>query len=204
MRTLQCFQFFFFFCPQKVEKTTPKSCILSAFGRVFFTAAPTAQTSPELHFRFINSFIQSSLLRSLDASFKSLWLHFNICSVHAKGLHAPRIRRETRYELFRFFIAIFHKEKKTNFYTHLYQKELKQGRLLHNTYLEPVSLNSNMLFTFNAVYPLHFIYSVFLDYFTYLQSLISNWHNWTPQLCITPQESFFFAFQLCYCTVCTM
>ena len=114
--------------------------------------------------------------------------------MHAKGLHAPRIRRETRYELFRFFIAIFHKEKKTNFYTHLYQKELKQGRLLHNTYLEPVSLNSNMLFTFNAVYPLHFIYSVFLDYFTYLQSLISNWHNWTPQLCITPQESFFLHF----------
>ena len=31
----------------------------------FFSAAPTAQNSPELHFRFINSFIQSSLLRSL-------------------------------------------------------------------------------------------------------------------------------------------
>ena len=33
-RTLQFFQkiFFFFFCPQKVEKITPKSCILSAFG----------------------------------------------------------------------------------------------------------------------------------------------------------------------------
>jgi hypothetical protein len=32
---------------------------------VFFFAAPTAQNSPELHFRFINSFIQLSLLRSL-------------------------------------------------------------------------------------------------------------------------------------------
>ena len=31
----------------------------------FFVAAPTAQNSPELHSRFINSFIQSSLLRSL-------------------------------------------------------------------------------------------------------------------------------------------
>ena len=31
----------------------------------FFSAAPTAQNSPELYFRFINSFIQSSLLRSL-------------------------------------------------------------------------------------------------------------------------------------------
>ena len=32
---------------------------------VFFSAAPTAQNSPELHFRFINSFIQPSLLESL-------------------------------------------------------------------------------------------------------------------------------------------
>ena len=54
-----------FFCPQKVEKTTPKSCILMAVGRFFFSAAPTAQNSPELNFRFINFFIQSSLLRSL-------------------------------------------------------------------------------------------------------------------------------------------
>ena len=36
-----------------------------AIGRVFFSAALTAQNSPELHFHFINSFIQSSLLRSL-------------------------------------------------------------------------------------------------------------------------------------------
>ena len=33
-----------------------------AVGRVFFSAAPTAQNSPELHFRFTNSFIQSSLI----------------------------------------------------------------------------------------------------------------------------------------------
>ena len=51
-----------FSCPKKVEKTTPKSCILMAVGRFFFSAA---QNSPELHFRFINSFIQLSLLRSL-------------------------------------------------------------------------------------------------------------------------------------------
>ena len=31
-------------------------------------AAPTAQNSPELHFRFINSFIQPSLLKSLVRS----------------------------------------------------------------------------------------------------------------------------------------
>ena len=32
----------------------------------FFSAAPTVQNSPKLHFRFINSFIQPSLLKSLD------------------------------------------------------------------------------------------------------------------------------------------
>ena len=37
-----------------------------AVGRFFFSAAPTAQNSPELHFRFINYFIQSCLLRSLQ------------------------------------------------------------------------------------------------------------------------------------------
>ena len=39
-----------------------------AVGIFFFSAASTAQNSPELHFRFINSFIQSSLLRSLEWS----------------------------------------------------------------------------------------------------------------------------------------
>jgi hypothetical protein len=34
----------------------------------FFSAAPTAQNSPELHFRFINYFIQPSLVGSLHAS----------------------------------------------------------------------------------------------------------------------------------------
>ena len=39
-----------FFCPQKVEKTTPKSCILMAVGS-FFSAAPTAQNSPFYEFK---------------------------------------------------------------------------------------------------------------------------------------------------------
>ena len=38
-----------------------------AVGIFFFAAALTAQNSPELHFRFIDSFIQSSLLESLLA-----------------------------------------------------------------------------------------------------------------------------------------
>jgi hypothetical protein len=37
-----------------------------AVGRFFFSAAQPAQNSPELHFRFLNSFIQPSLLESLD------------------------------------------------------------------------------------------------------------------------------------------
>jgi hypothetical protein len=46
------------FCPQKFEKATPKSCLLMA--------APTAQNSPKLHFRFKNYFIQPSLVGSLS------------------------------------------------------------------------------------------------------------------------------------------
>ena len=38
-----------------------------AVERGFFSAAPPAQNSPELHFRFINFFIQQSLLESLLA-----------------------------------------------------------------------------------------------------------------------------------------
>ena len=56
-----------FFSPQKVEKTSSKSCILMAVG-IFFLCSPTAQNSPELHFCFINSFIQSSLLSSLSTT----------------------------------------------------------------------------------------------------------------------------------------
>jgi hypothetical protein len=53
-------------CPQKVEKTTPKSCILMAVVCFFFSAALTAQNSPKLHF---HSFIQPSLVGSLVYSY---------------------------------------------------------------------------------------------------------------------------------------
>ena len=36
-----------------------------AAGSFFFSAAPTVQNSPELHFRFMNSFIQPSRVESL-------------------------------------------------------------------------------------------------------------------------------------------
>jgi hypothetical protein len=60
----------YFFAHKKLKKTTPKSCILMAVGSFFLsvilTAKKTAQSSPELHLRFSNTFIQSSLLESLS------------------------------------------------------------------------------------------------------------------------------------------
>jgi hypothetical protein len=40
-----------------------------AVGSVFFSAAPTAQNSPELNFPFINYLIQPSLVESLAADY---------------------------------------------------------------------------------------------------------------------------------------
>ena len=69
MRTQKYFlkNFKYFFCTQKVEKTASTSCILMAVWRVFFSAAPPAQNSPELHFRSINSSIQPSVVESVGA-----------------------------------------------------------------------------------------------------------------------------------------
>ena len=50
---------------------------------VFFSVAPTAQNSPELHFRLISSFIQLSLLRSLVERYYSLPANrINDCLCH--------------------------------------------------------------------------------------------------------------------------
>ena len=51
-------------CPQKVEKTTPKSCILMAIGR-FFLWSPDCPKQPRTSFLFYKFFIQPSLLESL-------------------------------------------------------------------------------------------------------------------------------------------
>ena len=53
------------YCSQKVEKKHLKKLHTYGSWEFFFSAALTAQNSPELHFRFINSFIQPSLLKSL-------------------------------------------------------------------------------------------------------------------------------------------
>jgi hypothetical protein len=64
---LKYFQNFlnFSFAHKKLKKTPQKVASLWQLGGFFFSAAPTAQNSPELHFRSINSFIQPSLVGSL-------------------------------------------------------------------------------------------------------------------------------------------
>ena len=55
-----------FFAHKNFKKRPQKVAYLWQLG-IFFSAAPTAQNSPELHFHFINSFIRTSLLRPLIA-----------------------------------------------------------------------------------------------------------------------------------------
>ena len=76
MRNKKCFNFFFFIDHKKFKKPPQKVAYLVHLG-VFKSlhcspdCRPTAQTSPELQIRFINSSIQSSLLRSLPLAL--LW-----------------------------------------------------------------------------------------------------------------------------------
>jgi hypothetical protein len=48
----------------------------------FFSAAPTAQNTPELHFRFINSFIQPSRLGSLGSGLAPIWSRISSTEYH--------------------------------------------------------------------------------------------------------------------------
>ena len=59
--------FFFFFLTTKSWKNHPKKLHTYGSWEVFFSAAPTAKNSPELHFRFINYFIQPSRVGFLAA-----------------------------------------------------------------------------------------------------------------------------------------
>ena len=58
------FQLIFFAHEKLKKKTTQKVAYLWQIA-VFFSAAPTAQNSPELHFRSINYSIQPSVVGSL-------------------------------------------------------------------------------------------------------------------------------------------
>ena len=58
------FSIFFFFDHKKLKKS-PQKVAHNRPRPFFFSAAPTAQNCPELHFRFIDSFIKPSHLGSL-------------------------------------------------------------------------------------------------------------------------------------------
>ena len=65
LQTLQ-YIFQFFFAHKKLKKPPQKVAYLWQSGGFFLSSSPTAQNSPDLHFRFIHSFIQPSLVGSLD------------------------------------------------------------------------------------------------------------------------------------------
>ena len=62
------------FAHKKLKKPPQKVAYLWQLGG-FFSATLTAQNSPEFHFRFINSFIQSSLLGLRVQTFPSPQVH---------------------------------------------------------------------------------------------------------------------------------
>ena len=62
------FKFLNFFAHKKFKKKHPKKLHTHGSWELFFSAAPTAQNSPELHFRLIDSLIQPSLAGSLNSS----------------------------------------------------------------------------------------------------------------------------------------
>jgi hypothetical protein len=64
----------FFFAHKKLKKPPQKVAYLWQLGGVFFSATPAAENSPELHFRFKNSFIQPSCVESLDVILSHLHL----------------------------------------------------------------------------------------------------------------------------------
>ena len=65
VRTLQCFQiFFFFFCPQQVEKTTLKSCSEKLKSTFFSLHAEAAQTAQKEKFMFQNVAYRPTVYRT--------------------------------------------------------------------------------------------------------------------------------------------
>ena len=58
----------YFFLTTKSLKTHPKKLLIIGPDPFFFSAAPPAQNSPEVHSRFINSPIHSSVLKSVIKS----------------------------------------------------------------------------------------------------------------------------------------
>ena len=100
MRTLQCFQFF---SHKKLKKTPQKVAYLWQLG-FFFSAAPTAQNSPELHFGFINSFIQPSLVGSLHLTYCPRLDTFFLSFILFSALNLPNCTEEMKRNGIKFFL----------------------------------------------------------------------------------------------------
>ena len=75
-----------FFAHKKLKKKHLKKLHNYSVWEFFFSTAPTAQNSPELHFCFINSFIQSSLVGSLRQVVLMLLYVHNVCTLYMCAL----------------------------------------------------------------------------------------------------------------------
>ena len=116
----------YFFARHKLKKISQKV----TYGNwvVFFSAAPTAQNSSELHFRFINSFIQPSLLGSLIWIVELAWLkHAYMAKVFHLQVFRPTLETSeagARGRLLKEFVRISTKVAKL--YT--YNSIIRTGR----------------------------------------------------------------------------
>ena len=87
---------FNFFCPHKVEKTTPKSCILMAVGSFFFLCSPAYPKQPRTSFLF-HKFFYTIISARITG--------WNISNQICQRLRASIIIENTEYNM---------KEMKTN------------------------------------------------------------------------------------------
>ena len=86
VRMLKCFlKKKYFFCPQKVEKTTPKICILMAVGS-FFPCSPDCPKQPRTSFPFYNFFyptISGGISVTINLKKVKLFLATELCNLSA-------------------------------------------------------------------------------------------------------------------------
>ena len=93
-----------------LKKPPQKVAYLWQLGVFFFSAAPTALNSPELLFRFITSFIRSSLLRSLYAIWLSLIIKYFMIMVSSQRIqqHKKLIFRRPGSEIMYSKLGLFY------------------------------------------------------------------------------------------------
>ena len=80
----------FIFALKKLKKTPQKVAYLWQLGGFFFSAAPTAQNSPELHFCFIKKIFYTTIssrisgYKVLGRSLKQYWLKLGLYCLYLK------------------------------------------------------------------------------------------------------------------------